>query len=546
MTSIRNVWREAWSLLPDEVHTTLSSRDGEWWFPSKRTATNLFPTVFSADIDAEFALPGKLYKYRYIRTHSKVHDLDPTYPEEQQIARIRAAVDRQSGRLAAAAVWLPALEKASTGEQIGVVDKRGALLRLAWQQSSSDPAVSVDGEAHLAEVIAGIAATPYAGRMRRLLYADAAFLETLEAEGRRCRRPHKKPKDLARRIRRAYPVIRAFLDDEHLDHRNRPADGTAVPQTTWTAVTELDTGLWEWSTTSLGLSSTSPPAPAPLRRSEEVPEDPGTGRVASIESRRLDWSVERRLELVLSGDRAQRVDLPDEEALLIAEVRRAAAPLGIESPHGRALLAAGATLTMMIADGKSVAGDEEDDSTASPADDTRVAQAVRTHFQKWRELADKRAKKAGLPSIASTLVQDPSRYYASTLWVRIHGHDVHGRADYDAVTARDLLTGVARSVTDRLDGRSSVTTGRPTSTPERDLSADEDNTVLIAQAAELACEKAGPGEWEAVCRVIMTADTATDGEIAHAREIWDRLCVAAGVKLIFDEFVAWFELHRPE
>ncbi|MXP20196.1 hypothetical protein GIY30_02270 [Gordonia sp. HNM0687] len=522
--------------MPEAVHPALSQRDGDGWFPSNRTIRSLFPTAFGADIADDLMLPAKLRGYVHIRGDKTIEKLDQSRTAEENAERIRQAVGAQTERLVRLAEMLPTLETSSSGQVLGVADKREALLKLAWEESRY--LAPLDHET-ASEIVAATTAARNIATVRNYL-TDAIVVEDLTRRRDRESAPRPKPTTFDRDMRRYESTAIGFLDDTALDTKHRALrDGTATtdelvgPGTSstakWEAVRAIDASLWEWRTAALGLASTSPPSPAPIL----IADEPQAVRSAGPATPWLDTSVERRLASVLRGERSTRTRLPPERDLLDLEVDRSCRPLGVDSHAARCVMALGATVVPMIG-----ARDEKPTAIAGQeVADTLVANRVRTCFAKWKEQREKSSGSATTPYVGDA-AEDPSSYYMSTLWKRIHGHDVRGIADYDAAAAHDLLTGTARTVTNRIDARVyAPTTGSgPSSAPESSYRDLAESVELVQEAVDDAVA------WQTFWRTARQQRPPSP-ELLWQWETWTSL---ADTTLELRDVFAWMDSHEPE
>ncbi|MFT4126856.1 MAG: hypothetical protein QM662_11570 [Gordonia sp. (in: high G+C Gram-positive bacteria)] len=524
MPPIDTVWRDAWSTLPDDVHEVLSTRSGTGWFPTARVVRSLFPTVFGSDIPAELALPARLRSRRHITSGKSIAVLDLSRTEDEHVAAIRAAVAHQAPRLERTARAIRALEDAATGAGMGVTDKREALLKLAWTESAAAAPLADDA---VRQVITRYGTAPYVDGLRRLLDSRPGLRNELAQLRADHPVPAKPPKDVDRYLVRAYPILCAFLDDPCLGSpaRLRAADPTdpvdAETGRRWDAVYELDPGYWEWRTEAMGLSTASPPPPAPIRIADEPRRPDGTRPLW------LDSSIERRLISVLRYPHEQRARLPDEEQLLRAEVQRSCQQLGVRSHAARLLLVLGAVVFTML-DDRAPGEVVRVGGIALP--DTALAAGVRTHVAKWRRARETTARSARTPNAVTTHV-DPSGRYLPELCKRVHGHDVLGVADYTATQAYDLLSGIARTVTERIDAM--PTTPLP-SAP--DVSAADELRMSVAEVTAIRAV-AGAALGELVTRALPDRSAITEQDRAN----WQAWTTAAGSSLTLDAFLDWLD-----
>lgn len=527
----------------------LSKRDGDGWFPNDRVIRSLFPTVFGADLPAELRLPAKLRGYIYIKGEASIQALVPSRPEEESAERIHMAVSTQAERLARLVDILPLLEKRTTASVLRASDRREALLRLAWSETAQH--ASLDEEAAEALIVATAAANAEVRTMtavRRLLAEESLVAELAERRDRAVLR--ERPRTLDDALARSVGPLLEFLDDEVLATKHRVTRGGTVtldelvgPGTPaaakWAAVRSVDNTLWQFRASALGLSSTSPPGPAPIR----VVDEPADIRVGGPAVAWLDTSIERRLGSVLRGERDVRRGLPCERELLTLEVDRASRPLGVENDAARAVLALGATVAPMI--GERAKNTETIVGVEVP--DTRVAAAIRSCFHQWMKKRQGDNRTATTPYVGTAVVE-PTEYYISALWTRVHGHDVHGSADYDATTAHDLLTGAALTVTDRLDaaGRVRVVTTEDAG----DLPGAEDtgtdaeiDFILVTEAIDRVRKAVDdPQVWADFWYDLQDADEPTESITAQ----WRAWTALADVSLDIELLHRWMRGHDPE
>jgi hypothetical protein len=187
----------------------------------------------------------------------------------------------------------------------------------------------------------------------------------------------------------------------------------------------------------LGLSADEQPGLPPVLDAGRVstPEDLLLDDEAP--ERRLDQSLERRLQGVLRGAGGSLLGLPEEATLARAEAVLATSALGVARPEGHAMLSAGASLILSM-----------DLHAPRNRPLTRAIRRLEDHFETWRP---DRPRFARLPYVLQNLVEAPVEAYIDRLWVRVHGWEVRDNLPEDPKRIWATVVDVGRSVSKDLE-----------------------------------------------------------------------------------------------
>jgi hypothetical protein len=200
----------------------------------------------------------------------------------------------------------------------------------------------------------------------------------------------------------------------------------------------------------LGAAAHTGPLPEPfglLAAGLTAAEPQSMPALTGIGERPLDRSVEQRVRATLR----RPGELPGAVVLLAEEVDRVAAPWGLLAEDGQTVLVSG----LVIAAGLAPLDPPRPQSCGVAAEiDTRLrGEAYVLHAR--RCLGSGRALHPRQQAVVAGL-RDFRRPYLARLWARLHGRDTGQQRNDDVHEVRELLTGVARSVS--LDHRQAIKT----------------------------------------------------------------------------------------
>jgi hypothetical protein len=312
----------------------------------------------------------------------------------------------------------------------------------------------------------------------------------------------------------------------------------------WEAVKNVPLGPWPFWALRVHLVGRLPIGKPPLRITKVTPEHHFVSW--------LDSAIEARLASALRDERTKRAGLPALQVLVADEIARACSPLGVATEESRALLVLAEMLTQQVS---VVRSDESDARTrnamlAVGSDDVRLessraADHVRAHLDRWRAEQEQARGRAGIPHVWASALADPTPYFVSYLWTRVHNGEIYGVGGRHAQDAYDLLTGIGHTLTDRLKSL-------PVAAARMFLVADDellDDDAVDSQSAhhlmldqvELVRDAIPDDEWSDFWALVYRGHVPADAEAT-----WRAWADAAGADLGWGDLESWLEEIRPE
>ena len=515
MPRLRRAWTEAWATLGSDV-PQLTQRGGG---PSRNVVRVLFPTVFGDARPPGLRLEARLRSQKTVFTEMVVDDVD--------VQAIERAVRLARPALVATAALFGELKTEARMRELSSDRVDAHLLRRAheWVADGTVPEAAM-----IDTLMSELGDRPSPERLRAVLDASPQFVVDLEEElvGRWASSPTSGDE------RPDVTPYLDFLDDEGLDARS-PDE---LSRQRWDEALGCEAETWQSRTAALGLSDTSPPARPAVRAASTEDQV----RPHEWHPRWLDVSIEERVASALKREVTQRSRLPEMRELMTEEVRRASSPLGLAEHDSRTVLALGAVAAMH-------AGLPEEDEQSYGARvigagraSVRAADRVRNRFRFWRREQEEKRGVAGFPKVWSGILADPTTFYLSYLWLRIHHDELYGRPTYTAETARRAVVTIADTVTDRL---TTLPASRPRTAGKGDDDPD-DATVEIHRGRAVALYfevdriRAGvdSDEFER-----FFASVGTDPVAERAR--WNEWTAAADSGLALDDVLDWLDDSSP-
>ncbi|WP_286928862.1 MULTISPECIES: hypothetical protein [Aeromicrobium] len=547
MPRLVDVWREAWTGIGgpySEVHRILSTRTAGArvaFTPSPRAVRSLFPAVFDRDLDPALKVPAQHRGLKYVKAFTPIGEPDAR--------RILDAVEVQAPLLRRTAAFVTVVDPLVTAESLGVRDKREALLRLCYEWARLNDTMTPElAHALLCELdqlpsIAGVTA------LLRESEAVRKLEDHLEQAAATAHATSVSGGTPAGRSPTGWEALAGFLNDPDLATRFVGEAPDAPPRTLtdatlsrWDAARAIDTTALGGRAAALGLSHTSPPPPPVLRSASEA-----SATAEELTTLHLDTSVEDRLTMALNTSRENRRGLPSVFELLEEECERAVQPLGLKDPISRTVVALGSLLAFDLDT------DRDESSSAYREYVKRMPHLTRqahTIIRRWRRARRERYATAGLPGVIARQGGDLTAPYLRLLWKRVHNHEVRRSNDYSSPdTAWSLLSGIARTLTERLDHASA------TAPLERPLEAHSDtprrgsagmaeyaagDTVLLSIELSTIREKVGIDQ-----ETFAAFFSGFDLNDEDTRATWTRWCETAGSRLPLRAVADWLDQHAP-
>lgn len=491
MSALRGVWDSAWAELPEPVHLVFSKHRK----PLKAVVTGMFPTAF-AELDA------RLRTYRQMTRNPALDDVDD--------ALVREAVRRLTPQLTHAALNYARLEEALEGDDLGMSNRLETLSRFAWKVTSEHGPVDVD-------TAKGLLAKEYppAATLRNLQRAldDREVVAEVEAAlaGVAPRAaPASDPGEVLA------PFVSTILSSSTLAALERstdPVELASAERQAWASlIAHPDLGeihgvaraLWLAHQVPVPVPGLTEPSPRPL----EPPPHPDA-KPTMAPPRALEQSLVDRLRRPLDTDRDQLVHITPRQVLL-DEVHRCVAPLGLASPGAQAIFAVVRQLGYEVGRAPSSARRPEGLAAAALPDTPVGRSFVRAVSRVRAAKANTRGYARASHDVLSTL-DDPTIRFAQELWGRAHGHDVRSSLDFTdlAEVFSQLFLGVRETMFRRLDepGNGDVL-WHESDLPDRGVASETDRWVATYAAPTRA--DALPAFLAAVGRI------AADGTATYA------------------------------
>lgn len=484
MPELWRAWADAWEALGSDdtdrglVDAVLSgSKKHTRRFPSRRTARVVFATVFTdgaygmeAFHDPRSELVAKLRSPKTYSTHLQV--------TEAEVERIGEVVQAQTERLLRTCRFYQVLDRVA--EHVMSRDRSEALLGLAVKLTYQFEALS-DAQASAAADSLNVLGPE---TLKEYLAEPANANVHSEALAQRWAVTADQRRYLA--DDKSADVIRdrsAFWRFLGVRQKSDPMDteswSFSSPRDWWDEIKNAHLGPWPPWARVVHLTSQLPIQAPPLRNEAESSEFHFVSW--------LDSSIESRLVSALRADRSRRVGLPSVHQLVDGEVDRACMALGLVEAESRVLLVLGEMLTQQVsvdpdagstsqfpAAGNTSTRDEFESTT------TRAADHVRRHLKRWRAEQEVAKGMSGIPHVWASALADPTPYFVSYLWTRVHNAEILGGGSRSADEAYDLLTGIGHTLTDRLKSLPTDAFGYFAGWDDR----DRENRDLVGQDLE--------------------------------------------------------------